>query len=71
MRLKKRSRMRRGLAMVAGVVPALIDLIRGLWTSDGHKKWLAPLAVFLCLTGVLMIVAMTVEALAPFIYTIF
>ena len=71
MRLKQRSRARRGLAMAAGAVPATIDLVRGLWRSDGHKKWLAPLVVFLCLTGVLLIVASSVEALAPFIYSIF
>jgi hypothetical protein len=71
MRLKQRSRFRRGLSMAAGTVPAIVDLVRGLWRSEGHNKWLAPLLVFLCLTGVLIIVASSVEALAPFIYSIF
>jgi hypothetical protein len=32
---------------------------------------LLPLAVFLCIFGVILIIATTVEALAPFIYAIF
>ena len=35
------------------------------------KKWLIPLMVFLCVTGLLLILAATVEALAPFIYAVF
>jgi hypothetical protein len=42
-----------------------------LWRERGAKRWFIPLAVFLCLTGVLLILAVTVEALAPFIYPIF
>ena len=37
---------------------------------DSDKRWLMPLAIFLCVTGLLLIVAATVEALAPFIYSI-
>ena len=44
---------------------------RGLLRSDSHKRWLVPLVVFLCLTGLLLLLATTVEALAPFIYSIF
>ncbi len=42
-----------------------------VWRSDSGKRWLIPLAVFLCLFGLLLILATTVEALAPFIYAIF
>ena len=35
------------------------------------NRWLLPLAVFLCLFGAVLILATTVEALAPFIYAIF
>jgi len=45
--------------------------VRGLWRSDGDKRWLIPLAIFLSLTGALLILASSVEALAPFIYSIF
>jgi len=48
----------------------MAQLARGLWNSDSDKRWLAPLAIFLCVTGLVLIVATTVEALAPFIYSI-
>jgi hypothetical protein len=48
----------------------MAQLARGLWQSDSNKRWLAPLAIFLCVTGLVLIVAATVEALAPFIYSI-
>ena len=52
-------------------MPLIAELVRGLWHSGTHKRWLLPLAIFLCLTGLLLIMATTVEALAPFIYSIF
>jgi hypothetical protein len=32
---------------------------------------MVPLAIFLCVTGLLLVLAAGVEALAPFIYSIF
>jgi hypothetical protein len=32
---------------------------------------LIPLVIFLCVTGAVLVLAATVEGLAPFIYTIF
>ena len=49
----------------------MADLARGLWRDETHKRWLIPLAVFLCVFGLVLIIATTVEALAPFIYAIF
>jgi len=57
--------------MFGSTFGSIADLTRGLWRSDSHRRWLVPLAIFLCLTGLLLIVATTVEALAPFIYAIF
>ena len=58
-------------AIVLGSTAGSIGtLARGLWQTD-NKRWLLPLAVFLCVTGLLLILATTVEALAPFIYSIF
>jgi len=48
----------------------MVQLAQGLWQSDSNKRWLVPLAVCLCGMGLLLIVATTVEALAPFIYSI-
>lgn len=50
---------------------SMSQLTRGLWQSDSNRRWLVPLAIFLCVTGLLLILATTVEALAPFLYAIF
>lgn len=69
--IEKRSGMSRRLIMLATVGGSTAELVRGLWRSDSGKRWLVPLAVFLCLFGMVLILATTVEALAPFIYAIF
>jgi hypothetical protein len=69
--IKKRGKMRRGMIVFANALPAIGEFAAGLWRSDSGKKWLIPLVVFLCVTGLLLILAATVEALAPFIYTVF
>ena len=67
----KRSGMHRRLIMFGSAGGAVADLVRGLWRDESGKRWLIPLAVFLCLVGMVLILATTVEALAPFIYAIF
>ena len=69
--IRKRGRMHRGAIVFGSAAGSISELARGLWRSESHKRWLIPLAVFLCVTGLLLIVATTVEALAPFIYSIF
>ena len=69
--LKRRSGFGRRLIMIGTAAGSIMDLARGLWRSDSGKRWLVPLAVFLCLFGLILILATTVEALAPFIYAIF
>ena len=69
--IRKRGRLHRGAIVFASAAGSIAELAHGLWRSDTHKRWLLPLAVFLCLTGLLLILATTVEALAPFIYSIF
>ena len=69
--LKKRGKIQRGLIMFGSTFGSTAELARGLWRSDSNRRWLVPLAIFLCLTGLLLIVATTVEGLAPFIYAIF
>jgi hypothetical protein len=63
--------MHRGAIVFGSAAGSIAELAVGLWRSESHKRWLIPLAVFLCVTGLLLIVATTVEALAPFIYSIF
>jgi hypothetical protein len=69
--IQKRGRMRRQLIVLGSAGGSIAQLSRGLWQSGSHKRWLVPLAIFLCLTGLVLIVAVGVEALAPFIYAIF
>ena len=68
--INRHGRYRRGLIVFASTFGSTAQLARGLWHSDSDKRWLTPLAIFLCVTGLLLIVATTVEALAPFIYSI-
>ena len=69
--LVKRGRLSRTLIVLASTAPSVAGGVRGLWRSDQARKWLVPLVVFLCVTGVVLVVAASVEALAPFIYSIF
>ena len=69
--IRKQGRLRQGFVMVTSMAPSTADLVRGLWRGPHRKRWLVPLMVFLCLTAVLLLLAATVEALAPFIYSIF
>jgi hypothetical protein len=69
--IRKRGGMRRRFIILGSAGGSIGDLVRGLWRSESGNRWLVPLAVFLCLFGLILILATTVEALAPFIYAIF
>jgi hypothetical protein len=69
--IRRRGRIARTLIIVGNAAPSILDGARGLWRSESGRKWLMPLLVFLCATGLLLVVAAGVEALAPFIYAIF
>jgi hypothetical protein len=69
--VKQRSGIHRRLSMMASAGGSIADLTRGLWSGESGKRWLVPLAVFLCIFGLILIFATAVEALAPFIYAIF
>ena len=69
--VRKPGGIRRRLIMLGTAGGSIADLIRGTWRSESGKRWLVPLAVFLCVFGVVLTLATAVEALAPFIYAIF
>jgi Family of unknown function (DUF5989) len=69
--IKRKGKIRRGLILLGSVGPTLASLARGLWRREGGQRWLLPLALFLCATGLVLLFAFSVEALAPFIYAIF
>ena len=68
--IKKRGRIRRGLIVLGSTLSSTKDLAQGLWRGESNKRWLTPLAIFLCVSGIILMLAVTVEALAPFIYSI-
>ena len=67
--IKKRGKIRRGMIIIASAAGSISDLSLGMWR--GGRRWLMPLAVFLCVTGLVLVLAASVEALAPFVYSIF
>ena len=69
--IKKRGRIRCWLIVLGSATGSISQLARGLWQSGSGKRWLVPLAVFLCLMGTVLVLVASVEALAPFIYSIF
>jgi hypothetical protein len=71
MTLKRRGKIRRGLTVIGSAAPSIAEFARGMWVSGKRNRWLVPLVVFLCVTGLVLVLAGTVEVLAPFIYTIF
>jgi hypothetical protein len=71
MKLERKGKIRRGLTVMGSAAPSIADFVRGMWQSEKRNRWLVPLVVFLCVTGLVLVLASTVEVLAPFIYTIF
>lgn len=69
--MRKRGRIQRQMIVFSSMAGGMSDLARGLWRGGGTRRWIAPLALFLCLTGAILVLAASVEALAPFIYAIF
>jgi hypothetical protein len=69
--IRKKSRLKRQLVVMGSAFGSTAQLARGLWRGGSEKKLLMPLAIFLCVTGLLLVLAAGVEALAPFIYSIF
>ena len=65
------SRVARTLILIGSAALSIVDGARGLWCSEAGCKWLVPLVFFLCVTGIVLVAAASVEALAPFIYAIF
>jgi hypothetical protein len=69
--IKKKSRMRRQLNIFGSAFGSTANLVSGLGSKGSGKRWMVPLVIFLCATGSVLILAAGVEALAPFIYSIF
>ena len=70
-RRKKPGNTRKRMTMLRSAGGTIVDLAVGMWRSESGNRWLLPLAVFLCIFGLILIIASSVQALAPFIYAIF
>ena len=69
--IPRRGKIHRTFLVLGSAFPTIADGARGVWKSEAGRKWLVPLLVFLCATGLVLILAAAVEALAPFVYAIF
>ena len=69
--IRRRGRIHRQMIVLGSMAGSTGDLVQALWRDRSGKRWLIPLAVFLALTGAILVAAVTVEALAPFVYAIF
>ena len=69
--LKRSSKLKHALVVLGSASGSIGDLARGMWHSGPGPRWLMPLAVFLCILGLVLVLAASVEALAPFVYSIF
>ena len=69
--IRKRGRIRRQMIVFGSAFGTTADLAQGLWRSGSGRRWMIPLVIFLCLTGLILTLAASVEALAPFVYSIF
>jgi hypothetical protein len=66
---KKQSRFARQMIVLGSAFGTTGGLVRGTWKSK--RWWLIPLIVFLCLNGLVLTLAASVQAFAPFVYAIF
>jgi hypothetical protein len=69
--IPQRGPLQRGLIVLSSAGGSIIEMTLGMWRGGAGRRWLVPLAIFLCVTGLILILAVSVEALAPFIYAIF
>jgi len=69
--IRRRGKTVRTLRLLGTTGSTIADGVRGLWRSESGRKWMVPLLLFLCLTGLLLLLAAGIEAVAPFVYAIF
>jgi hypothetical protein len=69
--IRRRGRLRRALVRLGTGLCSLAALAGTASRRERGTRWLLPLALFLCATGLLLLFAFSVETIAPFIYAIF
>ena len=69
--IRKRNRIARRMIVVGSIFGSTGELLSELWHGDSTRRLMIPLVVFLCVLSLVLVLAATVEALAPFVYAIF
>lgn len=69
--IQRKGRIRRQAIIAGSVFGTVADMIAGMWRSPEGRRWMIPLAVLLGTMGLILTLAVSVEAIAPFIYSIF
>ncbi|WP_176594087.1 DUF5989 family protein [Sphingobium sp. EM0848] len=69
--IRKKSRIMRQWIIFRSAFGTAGELVQGVWQSPSRRRWMIPLILFLCLNGLILTLAAGVEALAPFVYSIF
>lgn len=69
--IPKRNRIVRRMIVLGSIFGSTGELVRDLWQGDSTRRLMIPLVVFLCVLSLVLVLAATVEALAPFVYAIF
>ena len=69
--IPKRNRTVRRMIVLASIFGSTGELVKDMWGGEGTRRLMIPLVVFLAVLSFVLVLAATVEALAPFIYTIF
>ena len=68
---RKRSKMVRQLKVFGGGLGTAGTMIQRSARPGARRWWMIPLIVFLCINGLILVLAAGVQALAPFVYSIF
>jgi hypothetical protein len=69
--IRKRNRMAKRMIVLGSIFCSTGELLRELWHGDSTRRLMIPLVVFLCVLSFVLVLAASVEALAPFVYAIF
>lgn len=69
--IRKRGRLARQLIIFKSAFGTSTSMVKENAARGARRWWLIPLIIFLCINGLLLTLAAGVEALAPFVYSIF
>lgn len=69
--ITKKGAIARRAIVLKGALSTSGELVARSLRPGSKRRWMVPLLVFLCINGLILTLAAGVEALAPFVYSIF